>query len=300
MTQSGTGPATSISVCIVCRNESDRLEACLASVQWADEIVVMDLSSTDNSAELAARYGARVIARAPVPIVEMARNEVAAYAHGDWILALDPDERITPGLAKELRTLAQREDIDAVVIPRTNYDLGYPPSNKDERYEQQLRLYRKSRITWPTIPNKLPNVPNERKATVASLDDRVMIHDRSRSIPEVLERSIRYAPLQAQAMLDGGEVFTARAMLRSLGRRTYRQLVVGKAWRDGVPGILRVGILVGFHFYVWAAFWQLSGAKRNATDGHYLRRWSWLLRFLLLVAGVVTLPARIFARSRQR
>jgi glycosyltransferase involved in cell wall biosynthesis len=261
-----------ISVCIVCRNEADRLGPCLESVAWADEILVMDLDSTDGSADLAASHGARVLRRAPVPIVEMVRNEVAAEAMGEWILALDPDERITPGLARELRVLAERDDLDAVVIPRMNYDLGYPPSNPSERYEPQLRMYRRSRVIWPTIPNKLPQVPEERRHAIPGRDELVMVHDRSRNVPEILDRSLRYAPLQAQSMIDRGEVFTARAMLASLGSRTYRQLVLGRAWRDGVPGLLRVGILVGVHFYVWMAFWQLSGARRTPEDDRYVRR----------------------------
>ncbi|HYO13490.1 MAG TPA: glycosyltransferase family 2 protein [Thermoanaerobaculia bacterium] len=265
-------PSPRISVCIVCRNEADRLGPCLESVAWADEVILMDLESADGSAELACRHGARVISRAPVPIVEWVRNELAAQAVGEWILALDPDERITPGLARELRRVAERDDLDAVVIPRMNYDLGYPPSNPYERYEPQLRMYRRSRVTWPTAPNKLPQVPDERRYQIAARDELVMVHDRSRNIPEVLDRIVRYAPLQARSMIDRGEVFTARAMLTSLGSRTYRQLVLGKAWRDGVPGLLRVGILVGFHFYVWAAFWQLSGARRTPEDDRFVRR----------------------------
>lgn len=264
--------APRISVCVVCRNEADRLGPCLESVAWADEVLVMDLASTDGSAELARRHGARVISRDPVPIVEWVRNEIAAAATGEWILALDPDERITPGLAEELRRAAAREEIDAVVLPRMNYDLGYPPGNPFERYEPQLRMYRKSRVIWPTVPNKLPEVPEERRYRIAARDELVMVHDRSRNIPEVLDRIVRYAPLQAQSMIDRGEVFTARGMLASLGSRTYRQLVLGRAWQDGVPGLLRAGILVGFHFYVWAAFWQLSGGRRTPGDDRTVRR----------------------------
>lgn len=285
--------APRISVCVVCRNEADRLGPCLESVAWADEVLVLDLASTDGSAELARRHGARVISRDPVPIVEWVRNEIAAAATGEWILALDPDERITPGLAEELRRAAAREEIDAVVIPRMNYDLGYPPGNPFERYEPQLRMYRKSRVIWPTAPNKLPEVPEERRYRIAARDELVMVHDRSRNIPEVLDRIVRYAPLQAQSMIDRGEVFTARAMLASLGSRTYRQLVLGRAWRDGVPGLLRVGILVGFHFYVWAAFWQLSGGRRTPEDDRTVRR-------LGIVLGALRAIVKPFALLRGR
>jgi glycosyltransferase involved in cell wall biosynthesis len=261
-----------VSACIVCRDEADRLGPCLESVAWADEIVVMDLRSGDGSAELAERHGARVVRRDPVPIVELIRNEVAEQATGEWILVVDPDERVTPGLAAELRRLAARGDLDAVVLPRMNHDFGHPPSNPRERYEPQLRMYRRDRVRWPEIPNALPRVPEERLARVAARDELVLVHDRSRNVPEVLDRIVRYAPAQAQAMLDRGETFTARAMLADLGRRAYRQVVQGRAWRDGVPGLLRAGVLVGFHFYVWAAFWQLSGGRRTPEDDRTVQR----------------------------
>jgi len=57
-----------------------------------------------------------------------------------------------------------------------------------------------------------------------------------------------------------------------LAGKAYKQFVVARPWREGVPGFLRAGILVAFHFYVWAAFWQLSGAKRTAEDDALMRR----------------------------
>ena len=289
-----------ISVCIACRNEADRLAACLESVAWADERIVMDLASTDGSVAVAERYGARVVRREPVPIVEMVRNEIAAFATHDWILVLDPDERVTPGLADELRRAASRDEVDAVVMPRMNWDLGYPPSNPNERYEQQLRMYRKSRIEWPVIPNAAPHVSDTRKYRVPSTDQTVLVHDRNRNIAEVLDRIVRYAPLQAQSMIDRGQVFSARAMFLSLGTRAKRQVIDGRAWRDGVPGMLRAAILVGFHFYIWAAFWQLSGAKRTPEDDRFVRRFGLWLERGQRGYRAVTAPARLVGRLRDR
>lgn len=261
-----------ISVCIVCRNEADKLVPCLESVQWADEILLMDLSSEDDSAIIAQRYGARVLRRDPFPIVEPLRNEIAASATHDWILALDPDERVTPGLAQALKELAQRDDLDAIVIPRMNYDLGYPPTNPIQRYEPQLRMYRQTSVQWPEIPNTLPAVPADRKFQLPQRDDLVIIHERSRNVPEILERVIRYAPAQAQAMLDQGQRFTAKAMFRALASQIDKEFFRAEAWKDGLPGVLRATILVGYKFYVWTAFWQLSGAQRTADDDRLVQR----------------------------
>lgn len=269
----GTVPEeASISVCIVCRDEADKLPPCLESVRWADEILVMDLSSRDGSVAVAGAYGARIFSRDPFPIVEPLRNELAAHARGEWILALDPDERVAPGLAQILQELAQRDDLDAIVIPRMNYDLGYPPSNPIQRYEPQLRMYRRSRVRWPEIPNTLPVVSEDRKYSLSQRDDLVIVHDRSRNIPEILDRVIRYAPAQAQSMLDQGERFSAAAMLRVLTAQIDKEFFRAQAWKDGLPGVLRATILVGYKFYVWAAFWQLSGAERTDKDDRLIRR----------------------------
>lgn len=294
--QDPTVHETCISVCIVCRNEADKLPRCLASVQWADEILVMDLSSEDGSIAVAESYGAHTFSRDPFPIVEPLRNELAVRARNDWILALDPDESVTPGLAEELKRLAQREDLDAVVIPRMNYDLGYPPSNPIQRYEPQLRMYRRTRVQWPDIPNMLPSVPDERKFYIPQNDDMVIIHDRSRNVPEILERVIRYAPMQAQSMLDQGQRFSARAMFAALSAQVDKEFFRAEAWKDGLPGVLRATILVGYKFHVWTAFWQLSGAQRTAADDRLIRLLGTFLNFFRRLVGLVLSIHRLLRR----
>jgi glycosyltransferase involved in cell wall biosynthesis len=285
-----------ISVCIVCRNEADKLGPCLESVQWADEIVVLDLESSDGSADVARGHGARVLEHPPVPVVEALRNVVADAASGEWILALDPDERVSPGLRDELLRLRHRADVDAVAIPFMNYDLGYPARHPVHRYDPKPRFYRRARVRWTTTPNGLPRIPADRLLALPQRDDLVVIHERNRTIPEAIERALRYAPAEAQAMVDRGEVFTARAMLRTLAGKAYKQLVVAKPWREGVPGFLRAGILVAHHFYVWAAFWQLSGARRTEEDDRLLRRIGIAVETARLPGRIAKRVARLLAR----
>ena len=291
----------SISVCIVCRNEADKLEACLESVAWADEILVMDLRSSDGSAEVAERHGATVVSRDPFPIVEPLRNELAARARGAWVLALDPDERVSPGLAEELRRISAREDVDLVEIPFTHWDFGYPPSHPLHRYDPKPRFYRRERVSWPAEPNTLPKVAPERLHRLASRDELVIVHDRNRSIPEALDRAMRYAPAEARARIDAGETFTARRMIRRLAQKTHRQFVEARALDDGVPGLVRATVLVAFDFYVWASFWQMSGAQRTAEDDRYVRRIGSVLRLGWSATRAARGPiraARRLARTR--
>ncbi|MBD0289659.1 MAG: glycosyltransferase [Thermoleophilia bacterium] len=288
-----------ISACIVCRNEGDRLEECLASVAWADEILVLDLESADGSADVARRHAAQVITRPPVPTVEQVRNEVASYARGDWILALDPDERVSPGLARELDSLRDREDVDLVEIPFMHMDFGHAPVSPRLRYDHKPRMYRRSRVEWPTFPNKLPEAPAERIHRIPARDELVVVHVRNRTVAEAIERVLRYAPATAEARLAAGQTFTAREMVRTLTGKARRQYLLTNAFEEGVPGVVRATVLVAFHFYVWAAFWQMSGAPKTPEDDAYIRRLGLAVRVLLGAARVAGAPLRAGRRLRR-
>ncbi len=288
--------APRVSVCIVCRNEADKLGPCLDSVRWADEIVVVDLESDDDSAALAEASGAIVLRHPQVPVVEAVRNEAAAAATGEWVLAVDPDERVSPGLAAALQEARWRTDVDVVEIPFLNHDLGFPATHPLHRYDPKPRFYRRTAISWPTVPNALPEVDESRVLRLPSTDEVVMVHERNRTVAEAIERALRYAPAQAQAMVDAGEVFTARRMAGELARKAHKQFVVGEPWRDGVPGMLRASILVVFHFYVWAAFWQLSGQGRTAADDRFVARLGTALEAARTLGRIARVPHRVVRR----
>jgi (heptosyl)LPS beta-1,4-glucosyltransferase len=285
-----------IAVCMVCRNEADRLPAALASVAWADEIVLLDLESDDGSGDLARSAGASVHVRPPHPIVEPLRDEVAGHSSSEWVLVLDPDERVRPGLAGALQAAARRDDIDAVVLPRMNIDFGWPPSTPLHRYEPQLRMYRKDAVRWPQFPNALPRVPAERVLRLPADDEHVLEHDRNRRVEETADRLLRYAPVQGRAMLERGQVFSAAEMTRVLRVQFERHVLEARAWEDGVPGMVRAGVLINHHFFVWIAFWQASGGERTEADDRHVRR----LGLALQAAGVVLNAGRGLRRARRR
>jgi glycosyltransferase involved in cell wall biosynthesis len=290
------GAKAPVSVCIVARNEADRLEPCLESVVWADQIVLLDLESADDTAGVATRFGAEIVSHEPIPVVEPLRNVVASHAQHDWVLALDPDERVSDELARRLADVAAESSFDVVEIPIMNFDLGYPATHSALRHDHKPRMYRRSVVSWPEVPNALPSLDGLRVLRLDPRDELSIIHDRNRNVAEAVERIIRYAPAQAQSMIDAGEVFTAADMLRTLTGKSYRQFVHAESLRDGVPGLLRAVILVNFHFYVWAAFWQQSGATRTEADDRLLLRIDRLLR---LVRRMVSVGLRIRRLARR-
>ncbi len=130
-----------LSVTVITRNESANIATALESVAWADEIVVVDSESTDDTVAQAQRFTGRVIVR-PWAGYAAQKNFAASLAAHDWILSLDADERVTPALAAEIRTtLAADPRHGGYRIPRVAHHLGRWIRTTDWYPDDQLRLY---------------------------------------------------------------------------------------------------------------------------------------------------------------
>ena len=153
-----------LSVTVITKNEAADIEAALQSVAWADEIVVVDSGSTDDTVALARRHTDRVVLR-DWPGYPAQKNHAASIARHDWILSLDADERVTPELAREIQRLMAADPADAGYrIPRVTRHLGLDPH----------------RPTGIPIINRL----YDRRVAV----DRRHVHSRSRGRPRRLLR----------------------------------------------------------------------------------------------------------------
>ena len=137
-----------IAATIITLNESANLAAALDSVRWADEIVVVDAESTDDTVAIARAYTDRVMVR-PWPGFVEQKNFAAAQASHDWIFSLDADERVTPALAAEIKTLAAAEPPrPGYRMPRVSHYLGRWIRSTDWYPDHQLRLYDRRRARW--------------------------------------------------------------------------------------------------------------------------------------------------------
>ena len=114
-----------LSVVVNAQNVEADLPRCLASVKaMADEIIVVDQGSTDKTADIAKKAGAKVFPHKSVEYVELARNFGISKASGDWILVLDPDEEVPPSLAKKIKEIIKSNKADYYRIPRKNIIWG--------------------------------------------------------------------------------------------------------------------------------------------------------------------------------
>jgi len=137
-----------LTVTVITRDEAAHVEAALASVAWADEVVVVDSGSTDGTAELARRHGARVEVRG-WPGYSAQKNYAASIASHDWILSLDADERVSVELAAEIKALLNAEPAArGYRLPRVSFYLGRWIRGTDWYPDYQLRLYDRRAGEW--------------------------------------------------------------------------------------------------------------------------------------------------------
>ena len=140
-----------LSVVLATFNEEKNLPACLDSVKGlASEIVIVDGSSTDKTTEIAKKYGAKVLVTQNLPIFHINKQKAIDLATKDWILQLDADERVSPKLASEIRSiLTNPSSVNGYWIPRKNWFLGRFLMKGGQYPDYTLRFYRKGKGYLP-------------------------------------------------------------------------------------------------------------------------------------------------------
>ncbi len=245
-----------LSATIITRNEAADVAAALESVRWADEIVVVDSGSTDDTVAIARQFTDRVVVR-EWPGYAAQKNVAAALASHDWILSLDADERVTPALAAEIRqSLATEPPVAAFRVPRVTWHLGRWIRTTDWYPDHQTRLYDRGRARW-TGAYVHETVQVDGGLGVLAHD---IQHFAYRDIADHLETIDRYTTLAARQMRDQGR----RAGLLELAGHPplafLRNYVARGGIRDGAVGFIISAMNAYYVFLKFAKLWELQRA----------------------------------------
>lgn len=258
---SGLDPG-GVSAIVVCFNEEDRLEDCLKSVFWCDEIVVVDSFSTDGTPEIARRYATRFEQR------EWAGyRDQKAYAHSlatqKWVLLIDSDERVTENLHKEMlqAMAADQEEFAAYAIPRLVYYLGRWWRRGGWYPDYDVRLFRRDRATWGGLdPHEKIIVDGKVRRLQHPLH-----HYSYRSIDDHINRINRFTTISsAELSKAGGRWRLSDALLRP-AVRFFRSYILKRGFMEGFAGFYVALTAAVYVFLKYAKLWELeSKEKRDA------------------------------------
>ncbi|MHB0856225.1 MAG: glycosyltransferase family 2 protein [Anaerolineae bacterium] len=259
-----------VSAVLITYNDADRIRPCLDSLAWVDEIVVMDLGSTDGTQAICREYTERLHSHAWLPYADPIRNEVIGLATGAWILMLDADERVTPELARALKEVAESDAFDAAMVPYHYMAFGLERTDPLAVTDAIARFFRAGALSWPAEVHARPRLDGLRLARLDPHKGEYLLHDNWRTSDEVLDKIVRYTREEAALMHARGTPFRMTRMCYEVGREVGRGLVY-RATQSGMPGLMALGYAVFYRFTVWARLWELQGKSRAADRP--IRRW---------------------------
>jgi glycosyltransferase involved in cell wall biosynthesis len=247
-----------LSVTIITKNESAQIAEAVKSVAWADEIIVVDSESTDDTAAIARGYTERVIVR-PWPGYTAQKNYAASIASHDWILSVDADERVTPALAAEIRTLlATSPARPGYRIPRVTWHLQRWIRSTDWYPDYQLRLYDRRAGVWT---GRYVHEAVTLRGVAGQLNGELE-HFPFRDIADHLETIDRYTTYAARQMHESGR----RAGFWQLALHPPLAFLRNYALRGGVrDGLAGLVISVMNSYYVFLKFAKLWELERLLT-----------------------------------
>jgi glycosyltransferase involved in cell wall biosynthesis len=244
-----------ISVNVIARNEEDDIGDCLKSARLlADEIVFVDMESSDQTKKIAQKLADKVYSHPQTGYVEPARNFGLEKCSGDWIFVLDADERITLNLAQlfKRKILQVDDNVGAMAVARKNINFGFWLKKGGWWPDYQVRFIRKKSFTdWPKEIHSFPKIAGE----IINIDT-PFVHLAIKSIEEMLERTIRYSKEEADLLFEAGKKTSLLLMARRMAGEFWRRGIKNKGLLDGPAGVIQVIYQTFSAFITQARLWE--------------------------------------------
>jgi len=249
-------PRAKLSVLIPAGNEEANLPDCIASVRWADEVVVVDSFSTDRTAEIARRLADRVLQHEYINSAAQKNWAIPQMTH-PWVLVLDCDERVTPQLREEIQAVLERDGpADGYRIRRINHFLGRRIEASGWQRDWVLRLFRRDRGRYqPRHVHADIEFPDGKPARVERMRG-TLLHYTFLSFDQYLQKFDRYA---VWASKDRGR-HTRRVRWWHLTLRPawrfFRHYILLGGFRDGMHGLVISRLAAHSVFMKYARLWE--------------------------------------------
>lgn len=221
-----------ISVIVITRNEEHNIESCLQSVNWADEIIVIDAESKDSTVELAKKYSDRVFVKKWEGFVSQKRFALN-LAKNEWILSIDADERVSRDLKDEI-IRSEPGKYDGFLIRRKNYLFGKQINTCGWNKDYQLRLFKKSNTF---LPDKLVHEGFKVTGKTGQLKN-VIIHNTYSSLNNYLKKVNEYTTLSAEETYRSRNRVTAFTILTHTFSAFFRYFISLRGFKDGMRGLI--------------------------------------------------------------
>lgn len=253
MSPQGRG-SSDVTAVIAAHNESANIEACIASLEWVREVIVVENDSIDDTIDRARGVGATVISPT-FTTIGAARNNAIERVQTTWVLVLDADERCTPELATEIRERVKLpSDNVAFRIPRRNYFLGKEIRHGGWGSDKPIRLFRREIRYNANLVHEHVNVTRGGIGEVRNS----LLHYTYTSLDQYFEKFDRYSKWWAQQNFANGRRTTAAAVLFKPPARFVSMYLLKGGFRDGGHGLILASLAAASVMAKYARLWERS------------------------------------------
>ncbi|MHB1005276.1 MAG: glycosyltransferase family 2 protein [Chloroflexota bacterium] len=258
-----------IAAAVIARNEANNIGPCLERLGWADEVLVLDSCSTDDTVARALAHTPDVHRR-PFDDFAHQRNAALSLLRSDWVLFVDADERVSPELAAEARTAVaaaeagwapgDRALVTGFWVPRRNIILGRWIRGGGWYPDHQLRLLKVGRARYDET---------RKVHEVVLLDgeqgrlQQPFVHYNYQRLGQLFAKQAAYAALEAVSLYDRGVPGRPHSIVLQTLREFSRRYFTLGGWRDGGHGVLLCGVVAFYTGVAYAKLWRLRRADRG-------------------------------------
>ncbi len=246
-----------LSVVVITKNEENRIKACLESVKWADEIIVVDNGSDDKTLKIAKNYTDKIF---EVKLHDFAslRNFAMEKTSGEWVLFIDADERVMESLKKEINEMITTSIFSAFAISRKNIIFG-----KEVKYgpfwpDWVIRLLKKSDyINWIGKVHEYPKFKGKLDYSKNSL-----LHLTHRNVDQIIRKSLEWSKIDAKLRIDSNHPkMSGCRFIRILVSELFNQGIVKGGFFNGTVGVMD-SVLQAFSLYMtYIRLWEMQQSK---------------------------------------
>lgn len=255
-----------ISAVILTLNEEAMVEQCLATLNWCNEVIIIDSGSTDKTLQIVQKLGAKVIDTTQTSFAAK-RTEALEHSTHQWIFYVDADERVTPALAQEISDKIKQDSSYGFSFKRSNIFFGSLLNNGGWGNDVVPRLFIKKFLKgWTGEVHESPIFQQPLELLVEPL-----LHFSHRDVLSGLIKTINWTPVEAKLI---SKSLTKKISIWTIVRKSigefWRRVIISKSWKDGEVGMIESMIQIINRALVYIQVWELQ--QKNWIDESYLKQ----------------------------
>jgi hypothetical protein len=259
-----------ISVVVNVKNMAEELALCLKSAEFADEIIVVDMESTDKTVSVAKKYTDKVYSHPDIGYADPARNFALSKAKNDWILVLDADETVSPTLQLKIQELVAEPQADVYWLPRQNIVFGTWLNKAGWWPDHQPRLFRKNSVAWAVGVHRMPDITGQ-QLRLPPKPEWAILHQNYTSIEQFLEKLNQYTSLQAAESAAQSEQAPLTASQQDSFLKAYfdellKRWLAQRGIDGGLHGTAMAFLQANYELVKQLKLWQIAGFPATESD----------------------------------